>query len=830
MRNWLSVLFLALTLFTSAAWAENAPELKSPDKDVKIDAAEDIIEVNYADLNRQLNKIDNRMKSGNVTVADLTEYTQFVNQTRTILNDAKKSIEKDQKFTQKRIEALGEGPKEGDKEVGVIAEKRKEFSQELNAQKAKIAEGDILLARLDETDGKILNLRSKALLGNTLEKQPPLINPSTLFSSSRLFISFIFDIIHSPLDWYEELNISEKEYVSSNLMPVMFIFFLSLWIGVYVRLFIMRKFGYNKDIEHPRYGRRVMAAIFVAIGYGVIPASMIAGLLIWMVSTKIMTIGFFGMVLGSFLYYLLYVIMGRAISRVVFAPYNERWRLVNVNNEKAERMTVAFYGAVTLIGLFAFLNHVADKSNYPIGLSSYIVTLSCFIKAFFIVLIVKRLLWDGMETPDEDDEAPEDGGDCDTSTDSTFRITFFTAVFGVVVCGIAIFGYPFLSAFILNRLIVSFIFIGVLIIIRKAFEELLHRVLLLRLWVKTFKLRRKIMTKLNFWLSLVVDPVFALAGVFGVLALWGVSTDFLKQTIVKIFTGFTVGGVKISLIAIILGILAFFVFISIIKGLKRRLVVNVLNKMDIDDGIRHSLEAGFGSIGFVISILLAIVIMGGDLTNFALIAGALSLGVGLGLQNIVNNFVSGIILLFERPIKVGDWVIINGEEGVVQQINIRATELLTWKKASIIIPNATLLSTNITNLTHEDTWGRLDITVGVAYGSDTRKVAQILMECAEGQKRVLKKPAPYVIFKNFGSSSLDFELRCFTADIMNGLGTTSEIRFEIERRFREDGIDIPFPQQTLHLGDPVTREALNTMLQMRATPEQDSIKSKTIKG
>lgn len=826
-KLWSLFLVMFVVLSANLAFAQGAPTLKSA-QDIKVDATADVVEINYEDLNRQLNKIDNKLKSGNATKEVMTQDTQFTSQTRALLIDAKKGIEKDMNFIQKRIDALGEGPKEGDKEVGLIAEKRKEFTSELNAQKDKIAEADILLARLDETDIKIFNLRSKALLGNLLDKQPPLINPANLFASSKLFISFLYDIIHSPVDWYEELNLEELAYVHDNLIPVLFIFVLSLWIGVYIRLFIMRKFGYNKEIEHPRYGKKVSAAIFVAIGYGVIPATIIGGLLIWMVSTKIMTIGYFGMVSASFLYYSLYVILGRAISRVVFAPYNERWRLVNVSTEKAFRMTSAFYSAVALIGTFAFLNHVADKSNYSINLSSYIITLSCIIKAFFIVLIVKRFLWDGIEEPDEETENEEDE-EGEGKIDRTFRITFLTTLFGIVVCGIAIFGYPFLSSFILNRLIMSFIFVGVLIIIRKAFEEILHRLLLLRFWVKTFKLRRKIISKLNFWLSLVVDPLFALMGIFGILALWGVSTDLLTQTIVKIFTGFTVGGVKISLIAIILGILIFFISISVIKGLKRRLVANVLNKMDIDDGIKHSLEAGFGSIGFVISILLAIVIMGGDLTNFALIAGALSLGVGLGLQNIVNNFVSGIILLFERPIKVGDWVIINGEEGVVQQINIRATELLTWKKASIIIPNATLLSTNITNLTHDDTWGRLDINVGVAYGSDTRRVAEILLECGESQKRVLKKPAPYVIFKNFGESSLDFELRCFTADIMNGLGTSSEIRFEIERRFREEGIDIPFPQRTLHLSNTITRESLNATLETEQT-NKEKINSKTIKA
>lgn len=781
-------------------------------------AAEDGItaaaEVNYNDLNRELNKMDNHLKGGSATTDYMSESVQKISEIRKQLIEAKRELDKELQYTQKKLDALGEGPKEGTKEVGVIAQRRKEFSAELASQKGKVAEADVILARLDELDTKILNLRSRELFGNLFDKQNPLIYPNNLFVAGKLFISFGYEIVHSPVTWYDNLSPDERSQVYNNLMPVLFIFFLSLWIGVYLRLFIMRKFGYDKEIEHPRYGKKVSAAIFVAVAYGVIPSSIIAGLLIWMASSPLMT-GYFAMVVGTFLFFSLYVLLGRAIARVVFAPYNERWRLVNVSNEKALRLTSAFYGAINAIGLFGFLEHVADKSNYPIDLSAFIATLGCLVKAFFIVVIVKRTLWDGINYNDDDDENEEEQSE-DDNVDTTFKITFFTLLAGVVICGVAVFGYPFLSAFILNRLIMTFILVGFLFILRKAFEEIMHRLLLLRFWAKTFRLKRKLLSKLNFWLSLVVDPLFALFAIYAVLALWGVSTDLLNQSIIKLFTGFTIGGVRISLLSIIFGIFIFFISVSIVKALKHRLASNVLNKMEIDDGIKASLEAGFGSVGFVISALLAIAIMGGDLSNLALIAGALSVGIGLGLQNIVNNFVSGIILLFERPIKVGDWVIINGEEGRVKQINIRATEVETFKKSSLIIPNASLLSTTVTNLTHSNNAARLAINVGVAYGSDTKKVADILLECAEKHKRVLKKPEPYVVFKDFGESSLDFELRCYTTDIWSGWSIPSDLRYEIDRRFREEGIDIPFPQRSLHIGDEITRKTLNKILQEKA--------------
>lgn len=217
----------------------------------------------------------------------------------------------------------------------------------------------------------------------------------------------------------------------------------------------------------------------------------------------------------------------------------------------------------------------------------------------------------------------------------------------------------------------------------------------------------------------------------------------------------------------------------------------------------HSLAAGIGYLGVVLAAALAVIVMGIDLTNLALVAGALSVGIGFGLQNVVNNFVSGIIILLERPLKVGDWVIINDKEGLVKQINIRATEIETFQRASIIVPNADIVSNYLINLTHKDRYGRIDIAIGVAYGSDVEKVKATLLKAARKHERILKFPAPRVLFKNFGDSSLDFELYCFTNNVIEKRLIASELRFEINRLFIEEKIDIPFPQRVVHLVNPV---------------------------
>ncbi len=806
MINIARVLFLSLAFLGSSAGLASA-EIASGEIDAVTKVVDSIksTEINYAEISRRLSTMENQLKSSNAESSELSADVKRLSETRAKLSDAKKQNERELEFVQKRIEALGPEPADGSQELEAIAKKRKEFNEEASYQKGQIAEVDVLLAKIDELDALIINVRNSQLLGSLLAYNKPLIYPANFFHATTLFVEFSLDILESPIKWYQGLDEEQQAYVKSNVIPVLFVALLSLWLGIWLRLFIMRHFGYDKDIEHPRYGKKVFAAIFVAIAYGVIPATIIAGFMIWMYSTKVMNSGFFGIVINSFLFYTLLVVLARAISRVCFAPYNGKWRLVNVDTEKAKHMTSALYFTVFMLGIVSFLQHVATAANYPIELINYISVFASAVKGLCIVLVVKRYLWDGIDAHEPEDGDPENPEE-DAQVNLAFKITFSTTFFVVVAFIISLLGYARLSAFIFNRFLLTVIGIGLLLVMRKALGEFLHRILLMRFWVKTFKLRRKIVSKIDFWSNLIVDPLFVLAGIFMVLSIWGVSTDILIQSAKKILVGFKVGEVEISPLAILLGLVSFFVALAVVKALKVRLVNNVLAKMDIDDGIRHSLASGFGFIGFIIAAIIAITMMGGNLSNLALIASALSVGIGFGLQNVINNFVSGIIILFERPIKVGDWVIIDGEEGQVKQINIRSTEIETFKKASLIIPNATLLSSSVTNLTHGNNWSRQAISVGVAYGSDVKKVTEILLDIAAKNKYVLKNPAPYVLFKDFGSSSLDFELRCYTNNIWNGWRIPSEIRYEINERFIEEGIEIPFPQIVVHSGEKVAEE------------------------
>ena len=759
----------------------------------------------FTQTSNQLSKMEQNLKSGNYTLENIDENSAFLNNLTTILQSVKKENEKELKTAQKQLEALGAEPEEGTVELDELAKKRQEFKNNLAVLKNKIAETDLLQVKIDELNILILNSRNQKLIGSLVNRQSMFIEPQTFILGIKSLISFFWDIAKSPIVWYNtELNEQAKTYVLSYLIPIFFILIIAFWLGLLLKRLILTNLGYRQDIENPRYGQKIMASVFVAVAYGVIPSLIIGSFLLWLIGTKIFTIGFFGRVLNSALFYLLYVILAKAIARVTFAPYNEKWRLLNVSTPKAVAIVKSLNLSIVLIGIISFLEHMAVNYDYSQDLLNGLTIIACAIKSFVIVLLTGKI-FNQDENKNTVECKAEDEND-DDSISASAKILFSTAFICVVTFGVSIFGYPELSEYILNRIILSAIILSAFLIVHRLLSEVLRRILLLGFWGKTFKIRRKVLTKVNFGLSLVLNPLLALMFIFVALNLWGLSGDFIIHVAKKVLFGFKIGGVEISLVAIVLSIVVFFASLALVKLAKNHLTNNVFTKLNMDEGIKHSLSSGIGFIGFIISILLAIIVMGADLTNLAVIAGALSVGIGFGLQNVINNFVSGIIILFERPFKVGDWVILDNQEGTIKQINIRSTELETFNKTSVIIPNATLLSSSIINMTHDNNWTRKAVTVSVAYGTDVNKVTDILLECAKNNKKILKTPAPYVLFQDFGANSLEFELRCYSKNIWEGWSIPSELRYEINKRFIEEKIEIPFPQLVIHRGDKVASE------------------------
>ena len=280
--------------------------------------------------------------------------------------------------------------------------------------------------------------------------------------------------------------------------------------------------------------------------------------------------------------------------------------------------------------------------------------------------------------------------------------------------------------------------------------------------------------------------------------------------IVKAWTTELFGADTVTIGGILLLVFLFASVIIVERILQRLLIRRFLSKTRLQPSLQYGLSRIFGYTLIAIGFYVAFQAVGFDLSSLAIVAASVGVGVGFGLQNIINNFVSGIIILAERPISIGDRIEVAGVAGRVTKIQLRSTTVVTNDNITMIVPNADFISNTVTNWSHGDPKVRIRVPVGVAYGSDLKLLQRLLLEAAAEHPKALREPSPVVLFNEFGDSSLNFELGVWTQEMTaTPIHFTSQMNFIIEQKLRENDIEIPFPQRDLHVrsGLPESQES-----------------------
>jgi len=387
---------------------------------------------------------------------------------------------------------------------------------------------------------------------------------------------------------------------------------------------------------------------------------------------------------------------------------------------------------------------------------------------------------------------------------------------GLIIAG---FGYMDMGALIIVGIAYSLALLGLVLVIKQFFKDVFDGLDTGRYgWQKAVRramgLKDQEYVPGLGWLRLVVNLGLLIGTSLALLHIWDSQEQVTGDLSRGFSEGFQVGSLTIVPTHLLWAILVFAVSLPLTGWLKGRLNTKWLVEAHMEPSAREALVTTFGYVAVAVAVLIALSLAGISFSNLAIIAGALSVGVGFGLQNIVNNFVSGIIMLVERPVRSGDWVVVGDTEGTVQRISIRSTTIRTFDRADVIVPNSDLISGQVTNWTLGNTWGRAKVQIGVAYGSDVDTVIATLLEVANNHADVVKGnpglPDPYVLFLDFGDSSLDFELRAIIRDVNRRLHVISDINRAINAAFNVKGIDIPFLQRDVNLREPLPAKPGNS--------------------
>ncbi len=726
-----------------------------------------------------MDRLEGALRKPNHSYSELNNDRDALLTLRANEEDFRSKLQPPLKVVEEQVQKLPSLPAQDQPpEPDQVAQLRAELNYQLGLLKSARSSLDADQARISQLINTIQDIHRKNFTSNLFQPVPGVFSSATWENVSD-YASLAETRLEGMFkDWWNASDTQELRYLILSALAMFLVLGYFRWHGV-------ERLRTWPEAGDPPFWRRASSAAGVIL-LRTIPV-VVPVVFLYNAIDQLQPfpekIGWLFYVAARSLFIIVVV---SALITTVLSPGAPQWRLIPAGDKAALRITQLVLALVILYGLMTFVHSATRIVQAPFSLTLALTLPANLLVAALVAAILK--------TPLEEKDVE---GMPSMIGLRLLRLPLWGISLAIVVTSFA--GYLALSRFIAQQLIVT--------------GSILALVYLLLLWADgyaqsmsdehsgvgawlktTGNLDQDKRERLSVPVSLTLKFLVLVASVPLILLQWGYPWPDIIELYRQLFFGFRIGSAEISLAAILASIIVFILGYFAAKLFQGWLDRQVLKPAGLSGGLRDSIRTGVGYAGVFAAGLLALSYAGFNLSNLAIVAGAFSVGIGFGLQSVVSNFVSGLILLAERPIKIGDLVTVGGEEGYIRKISVRSTEIETFDRANVLIPNSSFITDKVKNWTLRNNTARVTISVAVAHGNDPRLVKAILLKVAQDHLNVMTSPEPFVDFEDFNADSLNFKLYAYIYDLNKGTSTRTDLRIEILEAFEANSIVLPSRQ------------------------------------
>jgi small-conductance mechanosensitive channel len=744
---------------------------------------------------RQLDRLGHRADEADLLPAEIDSLRQQATDVRTAAAAAAAIARNDLADTKKLLEPLE--PKSGSDQppdTEDVKAERDRLTDQAAISESRVKQCEVIMARADQLLDRMTKLRGQVVLQTLLHRGVSPLSADVWRRIGPQFVAAVHELSGAIASWSHE-GLSALRSGDEDLSPLAGWALLTVglwWVGRTLH----RRFGRSENTEAGSRDRTIAAAID---GVGLVLVPILAVWLIGRLFAAARPPPPIDALLPELITRLISVLLVVGLTATALAPNRASRRVLPFTDSSARHLSTALRRLIAIGAVIDFIFIALTRGSDRDALAAVGALVLATTVALLTLPAMSDRAWQAAR-PEASELPPMIGG----TWWSIARLGLSLAVLSSIA--FALLGYARLASHIHSALASTCLLLALALLAHRLSGDLLDAAAAPETATGRWVRRRfglapdRVLRGQNFILLLIDLVLVTLLGV-GIPAAWSVDIDAILGGFGQLLHGVRIGGVHISLENIGMAIVAFGVSMLFARLVRNIVRDRIMPTVDAPLPLRQTIDAGLNYAGVIIAILIGVAALGIDFTNLAIVLGALSVGIGLGLQNIANNVISGVILLLERPVKPGDWISVNGHEGFVRRINIRATEIETFQRTHVIVPNSLFLQNPVINRTYSDTSSRIEIPVTVGLGTDVARMEALLRETALGHARVLRVPAPIVRFVRLLPTGLEFELFVFVSQLADRVVVTNDLNREILARLIEEKIVDPRPVPELRVRD-----------------------------